>query len=62
MVSINTRSNTHLVWATLRSSFLGRHGPLVLMGNTEHARPHKGVLSAARMLDLCRVSALLCAP
>ncbi|KAK5880989.1 hypothetical protein CesoFtcFv8_021841 [Champsocephalus esox] len=24
--------------------------------------PHKGVLSAARMLDLCRVSALLCAP
>ncbi|KAE8284403.1 putative sodium-coupled neutral amino acid transporter 10 Solute carrier family 38 member 10 [Larimichthys crocea] len=24
------------------------------MGNSEHARPHKGVLSAARMLDLCR--------
>ncbi|MEQ2188181.1 hypothetical protein GOODEAATRI_012407 [Goodea atripinnis] len=24
--------------------------------------PHKGVLSAASMLDLCRVSALLCAP
>lgn len=60
MVSIHT--HTYLVWAALRSSFLGRHSPLALMGNSEHARPHKGVLSAARMLDLCRVSALLCAP
>lgn len=60
MVSIHT--HTHLVWLVLRSSFLGRRSPLVLMGNSEHARDHKGVLSAARMLDLCRVSALLCAP
>lgn len=52
----------YLVWLALRTSFLGRHSPLVLMGNSEHARPHKDVHSAARMLDLCGVSALLCAP
>lgn len=59
---VHTHSHTHLVWPAPWSSFLGRHGPLVLMGNSEHARPHKGVLSAARMLDLRGVSALLCAP
>lgn len=59
---VTFHSHTHLVRPALRWGFLGRHGPLVIMGNREHAGLHKGVLSVACMLDLCRVSTLLYAP
>lgn len=64
MVSIYLRTHTHA------PCLVQHHGP-VSEADTAPRRsweiasmsgPHKGIHSVACMLDLCRVSALLCAP